>query len=44
LWPFVVGPLDGPEALEQMSEVSRLHQGVLVAGEDGLTLLHPAGR
>ncbi len=42
LCPYIVGALNGAQALERMGEVSRVHEGVLVAGDDGLTLLRPS--
>jgi len=42
LCPYVVGALDGAQTLERMSEVSRLHEGVLLAGDDGFTMVRPA--
>jgi hypothetical protein len=41
LCPYIVGALNGTQTLERMSEVSHVHEGVLVAGDDGLTLLRP---
>lgn len=41
LCPYIVGALSGAQTLERMSEVSSLHEGVLLAGDDGLTLLRP---
>jgi hypothetical protein len=41
LCPYIVGALSGAQTLERMSEVSSLHEGVLVAGDKGLTLLRP---
>jgi hypothetical protein len=43
LCPYIVGALDGVRTLERMDTVSRLHEGLLLAGDDGLTLLRPAG-
>ena len=42
LCPYIVGALDGVQALDRVEKVSHLHEGVLIAGEDGLTLLRPA--
>ena len=42
LCPYVVGGLDGAEAIERVTAVSRTHEGVLLAGDDGLTLMRPA--
>jgi hypothetical protein len=42
LCPYIVGALDGAHTLERMSEVSSLHEGVLLSGTDGLTLLRPS--
>lgn len=44
LCPYIVGALSGAHALERLSEVSSLHEGVLLSGEDGLTLLRPSAR
>ena len=44
LCPYIVGALSGSQALERMSEVSSLHEGVLLSGDDGLTLLRPSSR
>jgi hypothetical protein len=41
LCPYIVGALNGTQTLERMSEVSDVHEGVLLAGDDGLTLLRP---
>ncbi len=41
LCPYIVGALNGTQTLERMSEVSHVHEGVLLAGDDGLTLLRP---
>ena len=35
LCPYVLGSLDGAATLERLGGVSRLHDGVLVAGDDG---------
>ncbi len=42
LCPYIVGALDGAHALERVRQVSRTHEGVLLAGDDGLTLVRPA--
>jgi len=42
LCPYIVGALDGAQTLERMGEVSSMHEGILLAGDDGLTLLRPA--
>jgi hypothetical protein len=42
LCPYIVGALSGAQTLERIEEVSSLHEGVLLAGDDGLTLLRPA--
>jgi MEDS: MEthanogen/methylotroph, DcmR Sensory domain len=42
LCPYLVGALDGAHALERVRQVSRTHDGVLLAGDDGLTLVRPA--
>jgi hypothetical protein len=42
LCPYIVGELNGAQTIERMSEVSSLHEGVLLAGDDGLTLLRPS--
>jgi hypothetical protein len=39
LCPYIVGALDGAQTLDRMSEVSQLHEGVLLAGDDGVTML-----
>jgi MEDS: MEthanogen/methylotroph, DcmR Sensory domain len=44
LCPYVVGALDGAQTLEHMGEVSHLHEGVLLAGDDGLTLVRPVAQ
>jgi hypothetical protein len=41
LCPYVVGELGGAQALERMGEVASLHEGVLLAGDGGLTLVRP---
>jgi len=39
LCPYVLGSLDGAATLERLGGVSRLHDGVLVAGDDGFTMM-----
>ena len=39
LCPYVLGSLDGASTLERLRGVSQLHDGVLVAGDDGLTMV-----
>ena len=41
LCPYIVGALNGRQTLERACEVSHVHEGVLLAGDDGLTLLRP---
>jgi len=41
LCPYIVGALSGTQVLERVDQVSQTHEGVLVAGDDGLTLLRP---
>ena len=42
LCPYVVGGLDGAQTLERMSEVARMHEGVLISGDGEPTLLQSA--
>lgn len=42
LCPYIVGALDGTEALRRLTDVAGLHAGVLVASDDGLALMRPA--
>ncbi len=42
LCPYFVGALDGAQALERLRGVSETHEGVLITGNNGLTLLRPA--
>jgi len=42
LCPYIVGALDGAQALGRMCEVSSTHEGVLLAGDDGFTMLRPS--
>ena len=39
LCPYIVGALGGAQTIERLGEVSQSHEGVLIAGNDGLTLL-----
>ena len=39
LCPYVVGSLNGAATLERLRGVSQLHDGVLVAGNDGFTMM-----
>jgi MEDS: MEthanogen/methylotroph, DcmR Sensory domain len=41
LCPYIVGALDGAQVLNRVGEVSHTHEGVLLAGDNGLTLLRP---
>jgi len=43
LCPYIVGTLSGATARERMEAVSRTHEGVLLSGDGGLTLMHPPG-
>jgi hypothetical protein len=42
LCPYIVGSLDGAQTLERLRTVSRMHEGVLLAGDDGFDLVRPA--
>ena len=39
LCPYIVGALDGAQVLGRIREASQMHEGVFLAGDDGLTLL-----
>jgi hypothetical protein len=41
LCPYIVGALSAAQVLERVESVSQTHEGVLLAGDDGLTLLRP---
>jgi len=41
LCPYIVGSLNGAQAIERVGAVAQTHEGVLVAGDNGLTLLRP---
>jgi len=41
LCPYIVGALDGAQVLERMGDVAQSHEGILLAGDNGLTLLRP---
>lgn len=41
LCPYIVGALSATQVLERVERVSQTHEGVLLAGDEGLTLLRP---
>lgn len=43
LCPYIVGGLDGAETLDRLQGVAQFHEGVLVAGSQGFTMLSGAG-